>query len=185
MRRLALPLIAGLCRGSTRCQRRWAPKKRALRWRRGGVVISLASGPLFQRLNPARRRLESWSLLLGGASCCDYITYRWRRALACKRVEKASWPLAHERPASQPLREPACRPSRVADVQGCPRGVWASLQYWRADWPLGSSLVPLRGPQAWVTLSSPARRAQGGDFSTVLRRPRRAPEVNFRRALTT
>ena len=65
-------------------------------------------------------------------------------------------------PLREPLREPACRPSRVADVQGCPRGVWASLQYWRADWPLGSSLVPLRGPQAWATLSSPARRAQGG-----------------------
>ena len=43
-----------------------------------------------------------------------------------------------------------------------PEGVWISLQYWRADWPLGSSLVPLRDPQAWATLSSPARRAQGG-----------------------
>ena len=159
---MALPLIAGLCRGSTRCQRRWAPKKRALRWRRGGVVISLASGPLFQRLNPARRRLESWSLLLGGASCCDYITYRWRRALACKRVEKASWPLAHgSRPVSPFVSPPAGRPGCVTHTFA-PEGfghlcnIGAQIGLWAALW------CPLRGPQAWATLSSPARRAQGG-----------------------
>ena len=181
---MALPLIAGLCRGSTRCQRRWAPKKRALRWRRGGVVISLASGPLFQRLNPARRRLESWSLLLGGASCCDYITYRWRRALACKRVEKASWPLAHgSRPVSPFVSPPAGRPgwltSRVAPEGfghlcniGAQIGLWAALWCPCVTHKPGRPSLPLPG----------VRRV---DFSTVLRRPRRAPEVNFRRALTT
>ena len=83
-------------------------------------------------------------------------------------------------PASQPLREPACRPSRVVDVQGCPRGVWASLQYWRADWPLGSSLMPLRDPQAWATLSSPARRAQGGLLDSAPEAPRSSRGLFFR-----
>ena len=63
--------------------------------------------------------------MLGGASCCDYITYRWRRALACKRVEKASWPLAHgSRPVSPFVSPPAGRPgwltSRVARMHTVP-----------------------------------------------------------------
>ena len=124
-------------------------------------MMSLASTPRFCQLTPGRRRVETWvhfcRLRFAGCAAGHEAVALW--AAGCGPGPLGAGGSAHLRGATTCPRDGL---GKAGAVCFAPEGVWISLQYWRADWPLGSSLVPLRDPQAWATLSSPARRAQGG-----------------------